>query len=221
LRCWIARVFCFGMSSPKSHLPAVDAYIASAAPFAQPILTHVRALIHKAVPDVEEGIKWSMPFFMVNNIILGNVAAFKEHCSFGLWQENVSQVRKDGVDASTGGMGSFGKLHSLEDLPDDKTMKALIVEAAEKIRSGKRTKNWAGRQKKERPPAEMPEIFAAAIKKNKTAARQFAAMSPGSQREYCEWIGEAKREETREKRVATAVEWIAEGKRRNWKYESC
>jgi uncharacterized protein YdeI (YjbR/CyaY-like superfamily) len=209
------------MSSPKSHLPAVDTYIASAAPFAQPILGRLRSLIHKAVPDVEEAIKWSMPFFMVDNIILANMAAFKEHCSFRVWKENVSEARKTGAEPRDKGMGDFGKLLSIEDLPDDRTMKVLIVEAAEKIRSGKRTKNWAGRQKKERPAAEMPEIFAAALKKNKTAAKRFAAMSPGSQREYCEWIGEAKREETREKRVATAVEWIAEGKRRNWKYEGC
>lgn len=204
------------MGSKDTHLPAVDAYIAKAAPFAQPVLTHIRELMHKAVPDVEEAIKWSMPFFLVNGIILGNMAAFKEHCSFALWNDKVRAQKSDRE-----GMGNFGKLHSLKDLPGDKTLKPLIVEAAEKIKSGQRSKNWTGGQKKERREAEMPEALAAALKKNKTAARQFAAMSPSARREYCEWIAEAKREETREKRVATAVEWITEGKRRNWKYETC
>jgi uncharacterized protein YdeI (YjbR/CyaY-like superfamily) len=199
----------------------VDAYIASAAPFARPILLHLRTLIHKAVPDVEEAIKWSMPFFMVDDIILANMAAFKEHCSLRVWKEDVGEARKAGAEASDKGMGDFGKVRSPKDLPDDKTLKSLLVAAAEKIRNGERTKNWEGRQKKERPQTEIPEALAAAIKKNKVVAKQFAAMSPSSQRDYSEWIAEAKREETREKRVATAVEWIAEGKRRNWKYESC
>ncbi|HEX4154478.1 MAG TPA: YdeI/OmpD-associated family protein [Acidobacteriaceae bacterium] len=205
------------MSLKNSYSAAVDAYISSAAPFAQPILEHVRSLMHKAVPEVEETIKWSMPFFTVNGIILGNLAAFKEHCSFAVWHENVSGLRKEGVEVHGGGMGSFGKLRSRKDLPDDRTLKTLIAEAAEKIKRGERTKNWAGRQKKDRPKAGMPEALAAALKKNKT--KQFAAMPPGAQREYIEWIAEAKREETRDRRVATAMEWIAEGKRRNWQYE--
>jgi len=201
--------------------PGVDSYIAKARPFAQPILTHLRTVIHDAVPEVEETVKWSMPFFVYRGIILANIAGFKEHCSFGIWKENVQPLMKDGVEERGGGMGSFGKLTSMDDLPATKALKAVLVEAARKIEQGERTKNWERPVKKAKPEAEVPEALAAALKKNKTAARQFAALSPSCRREYCEWIAEAKREETREKRVATAVEWIGEGKSRNWKYQNC
>lgn len=201
--------------------PRVDAYIAKAVPFAQPILIHVRELVHKALPDVEETMKWSMPFFMYRGIILGNIAAFKEHCSFGVWHEDVASVRREGVDPRGGGMGSFGKLRSLKDLPANKTLSRFVVEAAGKIERGERTKNWAGRAKKERPAAEVPPALAAALKKNKAAAKNFEAMSPSCKREYCEWITDAKRDETRDKRLATAIDWIAEGKQRHWKYANC
>jgi uncharacterized protein YdeI (YjbR/CyaY-like superfamily) len=207
--------------APVSEHPAVDAYIAKAKPFAQPILRHLREVIHQAVPEVEETVKWSMPFFMYRGIILGNIAAFKEHCSFGLWQENVQQLIKDGVEERGGSMGSFGKLRSVDDLPKDRELKAVLVEAARKIEQGERTKSWERPVKKAKPTAEVPEALAAALKKNKVVAKQFAAMSPSCQREYCEWIADAKRAETREKRVATAMEWIGEGKSRNWKYQNC
>jgi uncharacterized protein YdeI (YjbR/CyaY-like superfamily) len=200
---------------------AVDEYIARAKPFAQPILRRLREVIHKAVPEVEETVKWSMPFFMYRGIILANIAGFKEHCSFGIWKENVQPLMKDGVEERGGGMGSFGKLTSLDDLPPDKALKAVLLEAAGKIERGERTKNWERPVKKAKPEAEVPAALAAALKKNKVAGKQFAAMSPSCRREYCEWVSEAKREETRAKRVETAVEWIAEGKSRNWKYENC
>jgi uncharacterized protein YdeI (YjbR/CyaY-like superfamily) len=173
-----------------------------------------------ALPEVEETIKWSMPFFMYHGIILGNIAAFKEHCSFGIWNENVQAVVKKGVE-ERGGMGSIGKVKSIKDLPTDKQLRTLLVEAARKIDAGERTKNWAGRAKKERPPTEVPPALTAALKKNRVAAKHFEAMSPSCKREYCEWIGEAKRDETRDKRLATAMEWIAEGKQRHWKYANC
>ncbi|HEY4358702.1 MAG TPA: YdeI/OmpD-associated family protein [Acidobacteriaceae bacterium] len=208
-------------ASESEYLPAVDVYINKARPFAQPILTHLREVIHKAVPDVEEAIKWSMPFFMYQGIILANIAAFKEHCSLGIWKENVQPLMKAGVEARGEGMGSFGKMRSIEDMPKDKDLKKVLIEAAGKIARGERTKNWEGRAKKGRPEAEVPEALAAALKKNKTASKNFEAMSPSCRREYCEWISDAKRDETRDKRVVTAVEWIGEGKARNWKYENC
>src|SRR5476651_2241128 len=171
--------------------PRTDAYIAKTAPFAQPVLTHIRELVHKALPDVEETMKWSMPFFMYRGIILGNIAAFKQHCSFGVWHEDVASARREGVDPRGGGMGSFGKLTSLKDLPADKTLRKFVVEAADKIERGERTKNWAGREKKDRPAAEVPPALAAALKKNKIAAKHFEAMSPSCKREYCEWIADA------------------------------
>jgi len=203
-------------------LPAVDAYISKAAPFAQPILWHLREVIHKAVPEVDEAVKWSMPFFVYKGIILANMAAFKAHCSFGIWKENVQPWMQEGVERRGEGMGSFGKLTSIKELPKDKDLKALLVEAARKIDAGERTKNWERPVKqKTAVVVEVPEALAAALEKDKAAAARFEAMSPSCRKEYCVWIGEAKREETREKRVATAVEWIAEGKSRNWKYENC
>ena len=200
---------------------AIDLYIARAAPFAQPILWHLREVIHAAVPDVEEAVKWSMPFFVYKGIILANIAAFKAHCSFGVWKENVQPLMKEGVEQRGGGMGSFGKLTSLADLPKDRELKALLKEAARKIDAGERTKNWERPVKKAAGPVAVPDALAAALAKDKVAGKNFAGMSPGCRKEYCEWIGEAKREETRVKRVATAVEWIAEGKQRNWKYQNC
>jgi hypothetical protein len=203
-------------------MPQVDKYIASAPTFAQPILTHIRELVHNALPDVEEGIKWSMPFFIYRGLMLGNMAAFKQHCSFGLWgREAAADLRADGV-YSREAMGVLGKLTSLKDLPSDRELANYFRTAAAAIDTGARTTNYSRpKPSAPKPPPEVPASLAAALKKNKAAATQFAAMPPGCQREYCEWIAEAKRDETRDKRVATAVEWIADGKRRNWKYETC
>ncbi len=205
-----------------SYSPKVDRYIASAAPFAQPILTHIRELVHKALPDIEEDIKWSMPFFIHRGLMLGNMAAFKQHCSFGLWgREAAASLREDGLYSRTG-MGVLGKLSSVQELPSDREFIKYIRSAAAEIDTGARTQNYSRpKNTTPKPPPEIPPALAAALKKNKAAASEFAAMPPGCQREYCEWISEAKRDETRDKRVATAVEWISEGKRRNWKYENC
>jgi len=205
-----------------SYLPRVDAYIASVPDYAQPILTHLRELVHKTLPEVEETIKWGHPFFMYRGLMLGNMAAFKQHCSMGLWGDQVKETLvADGAYEATG-MGVLGKLTSLKDLPSDRELTKYFRTAAAAIDTGARTKNYS-RQKPStpKPPPEVPASLAAALKRNKAAATQFAAMPPGCKREYCEWIAEAKRDETREKRVATAIEWIAEGKRRNWKYETC
>ncbi len=168
------------MRAMPSTLPAVDAYIASSAPFAQPILASLRETVHKAVPNVEEAVKWSMPFFVYKGIILANMAAFKEHCSFGIWKENVQPLMKrNGAERDArGGMGSFGKLRSLDEVPPAKELKRVLVEAARKIDTGERDANWKRPAPKTRPPAEVPEALAAALKKNKPAATNFQAMSP-------------------------------------------
>ena len=209
-------------SRGASYLPQVDEYIASAGAFAQPILNHIRELVHQALPDVQEDIKWSMPFFTYRSIMLGNMAAFKQHCSFGLWgKEAAAGLRADGL-YDRKAMGVLGKLTSLKDLPSDREFIKYVRAAAAEIETGARTTNYSRSKPSDpKPPPEVPTSLAAALKKNKAAAAQFAAMPPGCKREYCEWIAEAKRDETREKRAATAVEWIAEGKRRNWKYENC
>ena len=206
----------------KSYLPAVDKYIASTPAFAQPILTHLRELIHKTLPEVEEAIKWGHPFFMYQGLMLGNIAAFKQHCSLGLWGSDVAEkLRTDGL-YDRDAMGVLGKLTSVKDLPSDRELAKYFRTAAAAIDTGARTKNYS-RPKSDapKPPPQVPAALSAGFKKNKAAASQFSAMPAGAQREYCEWIAEAKRNETRDKRVVMAVEWIAQGKRRNWKYENC
>jgi len=204
-----------------SRSTLVDAYIAKAAPFAQPILWHVRELVHKAAPGVEEVIKWSRPFFMYRGIILGNMSAFKAHCSFGLWDGNlIAKMRADGV-VSDEGMGTFGRLETLKDLPSDKKLIAYIQQAVAAIDEGTRTKNYSRPPRVAKPELDVPADLTAALKKNKAAQKTFDAFAPSHRREYIAWITEAKREETRASRVTQTVDWLAEGKRRNWKYENC
>lgn len=195
----------------------IDAYIAKAQPFAQPILTYLREAVHKAVPDVEEAIKWSMPFFVYKGIILANMAGFKHHVNFGLWDGMAPTA--PGADGS---IRSFDKLTSLKDLPSARDLKQTLVSAAHRIDTGERTKSIVRHEKAgtRRPEVELPAALSAALKKNKEAAVNFKAFSPSCRREYCEWITDAKREETRDKRLQQAIEWIAEGKHRNWKYET-
>jgi uncharacterized protein YdeI (YjbR/CyaY-like superfamily) len=201
--------------------PKVDAYIATAQPFAQPILTHIRELAHKACPNVDEEIKWSMPFFVLRGVILGHMAAFKQHCAIGFWGPEMHAIlREDGL-LSEDGMGSLGKVASVKDLPSDKNLLNYYRQAAGLVASGQRTKSIERPKKASKPAPEIPTELAAALKKNKAAAKVFAGFSASCQREYADWITEAKRPETKEKRIAQAVEWIAEGKQRNWKYQSC
>ncbi|HTX42748.1 MAG TPA: YdeI/OmpD-associated family protein [Acidobacteriaceae bacterium] len=195
--------------------PKVDAYIAKAKPFAQPILEHLRELMHKGCPDVEESIKWSMPFFEYKGAILGNMAGFKEHCSFGFWDKGM------GAEMRNGGSGPLRHIASLGDLPADKQLLAWIRQTAQHVDRGEYQNPMATRSRKAKPEAEVPAEFALALKKNRKAAAVFADFSPSCRREYVEWVAEARREETRAKRIATAVEWIAEGKQRNWKYQEC
>jgi uncharacterized protein YdeI (YjbR/CyaY-like superfamily) len=204
--------------------PKVDVYLAKTRPFAQPIMTHLRELVHKGCPEVEETIKWSRPFFEYRGAILGNMSAFKEHCSFGFWGEEIGAVLREAKVLQTDGMGSLGRITSVKELPSDKQMLGWIRQAAGFIASGEYTSPIAARNKvvkSPKPPLQTPTEFTAALKKDKRAEAVFAAFSPSCKREYVEWIADAKHAETREKRIATALEWIAEGKQRNWKYQNC
>jgi uncharacterized protein YdeI (YjbR/CyaY-like superfamily) len=194
--------------------PRVDAYIAKSNDFAKPILTRVREMVHAACPQVEEKIKWGMPFFDYNGQMMCGMAAFKEHSSLVFWKASLI----DGVPANGDkAMGSFGRLTSVKDLPS-KTKFTAYIKAAMKLNDeGVTVKRPKAGSK---PEANVPLELAAALKKNKKASAAFSKFPPGQRREYCEWIAEAKREETKGKRVAQAIEWIAEGKTRNWKYES-
>lgn len=190
--------------------PRIDAKIASAAPFAQPILTHFRALVHASVPEAVETIKWGMPHFTLDGKILAGMASFKAHAA--LMVEGAGERR--GMDG--GGMGHYGKLKSFAEMPSDEVLAGQLRAAAERIRSGVRA---PAARKPAKPEIAMPDDLAGALSVGARAF--FDSLTPAQRREYLEWIVEAKRPETRTKRIATAAEWLAEGKKRNWKYENC
>ena len=194
--------------------PRVDAYIAKSQPFARPILEKVRARVHAVLPEVEETMKWSMPTYTVGGKIVLITSAFKAHAALNFWR---GQEIGDG-SPKAGAMGQFGRLTSVEDLPPDTELDALIGEAAALAKTAPAPRKTKHEPK---PAPEMHPNFASALAKADKAKSTFDNFPPSCRREYLEWISEAKREETRNKRIATAVEWLAEGKRRNWKYESC
>lgn len=193
--------------------PRIDAYIAKAAPFAQPILRHVRKLVHRGCPEVQETIKWSMPHFDYRGIMLG-VAAFKEHCSIGFWKGELILTKHAGSD---GGMGHFGKITSLKDLPSDKRFIEYVRKAAELNEQGIK-KPADVKPRSARPELTIPECLQEALRKNRKAAATFERFSYTNKKEYIDWLAEAKREETRSQRLQTAIAWLTEGKVRNWKY---
>ncbi len=195
--------------------PRVDAYIAKSPEFARPILTHLRELVHATCPDVEETMKWSFPNFMYKGMFC-SMASFKEHCSFGFWKGSL--IVKDGKRETEKGMGHLGRITTVSDLPTKKVMTGYIKTAMKLNDEGVKPPT---RVKK--PPRELivPEDLAARLKDNKKARATFEGFSPSNKREYVDWITEAKTEATRVKRLETTIEWLAEGKVRNWKYTNC
>ena len=192
----------------------IDAYIEKSADFAQPVLKHLRQLIHKACPDVQETIKWGMPSFDHKGILCG-FAAFKQHCTFGFWKQSLMET--DAFPKNKTAMGSFGRITSLKDLPSDKVMIGLIHQAVELNEKKVKVQRSTPAPKKD---LTVPLDLTKALSKNKTAKAAFEKFSYSHKKEYVEWIEEAKTEPTRNKRLATTVEWLSEGKSRNWKYES-
>ena len=205
----------------ESTDPRVDAYIEKAAPFAQPVLTHLRKLMHQACPRVTESVKWGMPFFIQQGVILCHMAAFKQHCAFGFWGPQMKKALKRNGLHSSDAMGVLGRITSLQDLPPDKELLAYMRHASELVESGERRQSIERPRNKVKKSVRVPPELAAALKKNKLANQVFAELSPSCRREYADWIAEAKRPETKEKRIAQAMDWIAKGKSRNWKYENC
>jgi uncharacterized protein YdeI (YjbR/CyaY-like superfamily) len=192
--------------------PRVDAYIEGRAEFARPILAWLRTRFHAALPEVEEAIKWSHPFFTLQGKPFANMAAFKAHVSFGFWNRQDNQTGKEGE-----AMGQFGRIESLADLPGEAEIEQMIREAAAKLAEDKPARPRAA----PKGEAEVPPDLAEALAADDAAAATFNGFPPSCRREYCEWVADAKRAETRAKRVADAVAWMREGKRRNWKYENC
>ncbi|MBW8783394.1 MAG: YdeI/OmpD-associated family protein [Novosphingobium sp.] len=192
--------------------PSVDAYIAKAQPFARPILEHLRDLAHAVLPEAEEVIKWSMPHFAVDGKIVAGMAAFKAHCAF--------MIHGEGRQGERDAMGQFGRIETLADLPADAELTVKLREARERIATtGTALRKSAPKQPK--PEIAMPDEFAMALAHTPAAQAHYGAFSNSAKREYLEWITEAKTAATRARRIDQAVAWIAEGKKRNWKYAKC
>lgn len=192
----------------------IDAYIAKAQPFARPILQKVRERVHAVIPDVEEAIKWSMPAYTLGGKLVLITAAFKAHMALNFWRGQ----ELGGTEAKADAMGQFGKITSLEQLPADDELDRLIRNASELSKSA------PAPRKAKHEPKPAPEIhpeFAAALAKAPKSRAVLEAFPPSAQRDYFEWISEAKQDSTRQKRIVTAIEWLSEGKRRHWKYQNC
>jgi uncharacterized protein YdeI (YjbR/CyaY-like superfamily) len=191
--------------------PKVDAYIRNAAPFAQPILTHIRETVHGACPEVEEAIKWSFPHFLYKGMLC-SMASFKQHAAFGFWKGPLVT----GGPRSAEAMGHFGRITKVSDLPSKRMLSGLIKKAATLNDQGVKQPRPP---KRAAPPVKVPAALTAALAASTKARAGFDALSPSHRREYVEWITEARTTETRARRVAQAIEWMADGKSRNWKYE--
>ena len=190
----------------------IDAYIARSAEFARPVLERLRAIVHETVPDVAETVKWGMPHFEHHGLLAG-MAAFKQHCTFGFWKGALVTGETGPKDA----MGQLGRITSLRELPPKRVLQAWLKRAAALNEAG----IPAPRPRKHpRPPLETPPALATALARNARARRGFDALSPSHRREYVEWLVEAKTDATRERRLATALAQLADGKSLHWKYQA-
>jgi uncharacterized protein YdeI (YjbR/CyaY-like superfamily) len=188
--------------------PRIDAYIGKTGDFAKPILIRIRKLVHAACPDVTETIKWNAPFYEHKGILVCT-PAFKIHCALIFWKGKL-------IFGKGGQREKFRRLTSLADLPGDKILTGYIKQAVGLNEAGVKTSRTKPKPKKK---VAVPDYFLAALKKNKKALITFANFSPSCKAEYVEWLAEASREETRVKRLQTAIQWLAAGKSRNWKYQ--
>ncbi len=202
--------------------PRVDAYLQKAPPFAQEILTHLRALVHATCPGVEETWKWSFPNFMYKGALMCSMAAFKQHCSFGFWKAALMENEDKAITVTDRhGMGHLGKITSLNDLPKDAVLKKYIKAAMKLNEDGVKLPPRPKPTEEAKKELQVPAALAEALKGHPKAKAAFDAFSYSHRKEYIEWITEAKTEPTRDKRIATTLEWLTDGKGRNWKYEKC
>lgn len=201
---------------PKTD-PRIDAYIKKAQPFAQPILNHLRQLVHQACPDAEETIKWGFPHFDYKGDMMCSMSSFKQHCAFGFWKAPIMTDKQlHDMAKSEVAMGHLGKITALTDLPNDAKITAWIKEAMALNDARIKMQKPAAPKKAE---VETPDYFLTELAKNKKALAVFEAFAPSHRKEYMMWITDAKTEPTRQKRMAQAIAWIAEGRGRNWAYE--
>jgi uncharacterized protein YdeI (YjbR/CyaY-like superfamily) len=192
----------------------IDAYIEKSADFAKPILSHLRKLIHEASPEISETIKWGMPFFDYKGAVC-NMASFKQHCSFGFWKASLMNDSDKIMTESSEAHGQLGQIKSLADLPSDEVLLAYIKQAIELNEKDVKVPTKTVEKKE----LVIPEYLVSALEANSSASEHFENFSYSKKKDYVEWLNEAKTDDTRNKRLATAIEWISEGKQRNWKYE--
>ena len=196
--------------------PLVDEYIEKSPDFSKPILNQIREVVHECYPDMEEAIKWKFPTFMYKGKILCSMVSFKAYCSMGFWLHDEMKTLKNlDTDVEKTNMFSLGKITKLEDLPSKPQLKKIILEAMELTDMGVKLKKAAPTKTETAVPGEFQNV----LNQNKKALEVFQKYSPSFRKEYINWIIEAKTEITRNKRMEQAIEWISEGKGRNWKYE--
>lgn len=194
-----------------------DQYIAKSQDFAKPILSFLREVVHEGCPEAEETMKWSMPHFTYKGALFCGMAAFKEHATFGFWKG--SMIVDKASNKSVEAMGQFGRITHCRDLPTKKTLLSYIKEAKRLEDEGVRKPSRP--RTAEKKSLSVPRYFTAAVKKNKKALATFEAFPYSKKKDYVQWVTEAKTDETRARRLATAVEWMSEGKARHWKFERC
>ncbi|MCU7617732.1 YdeI/OmpD-associated family protein [Chryseobacterium sp. PBS4-4] len=200
----------------EKYNPKVDEYIEKSQDFAKPILNYIREIVHEFCPETEEAIKWKFPTFMYKGKILCSMVSFKQYCSMGFWLHDEMKTLKNlETDVEKTNMFSLGKITKLEDLPSKPQLKKIILEAMELTDMGVKLKKAAPTKTE----IEVPDYFQNALNQNKKAAEVFQKASPSFRKEYIKWTIDAKTEVTRNKRIEQALEWISEGKGRNWKYE--
>lgn len=206
------------MKASQQVDPRVDAYIEKSASFAQPILQKLRKIILSAHPEIKETIKWGMPAYEYKGLLC-SYAAFKQHAVFGFWKYKLINDPEGilGERSVRGGaaMGNLGRMESINDLPKDTIIKGFVMQA---IRLNEEGIVMEKPKAIPRPMPSIPPSFSAALKQKKPAEKVWKAFTDSMKREYLEWIIEAKTELTQTKRINQSLEWIAEGKKRNWKY---
>jgi uncharacterized protein YdeI (YjbR/CyaY-like superfamily) len=196
----------------------IDAYINKSADFARPILKHLRELVHTACPETEEAMKWSFPHFDYKGMMC-SVASFKQHCAFGFWKASLMSDSAKILARNSEAMGQLGQIKTLKDLPPDDVLLAYIKEAARLNEENIKLPPTRTQTSSEKKELSVPDYVSAALKQNQKASETFENFSYSNKKEYIHWITEAKSAETRNKRLATAIEWLNEGKSKNWKYE--
>lgn len=200
----------------EKYNPLVDEYIEKSPDFSKPILNEIREIVHECYSDIEEAIKWKFPTFMYKGKILCSMVSFKQYCSMGFWlHDEMKTIKNLETEAEKTNMFSLGKITKREELPSKPQLKKIILEAMELTDMGVTLKKAAPTKTE----VEVPEYFKDALSENKNAHEVFEKASPSFRKEYIKWIVDAKTETTRNKRIEQALEWISEGKGRNWKYE--